>query len=225
MTTIFKSIAETLLKGDSFGVKQLIEQALEGGTAPADIIKESLVPGMETVSLKFQNGEFYVMDVITAADAMQTGLKILEELSDERIRGFQGRVVVGTVEGDIHDLGKNIVALTLEGAGYEVIDLGVDVSPLQFVEAIAKFHPELVCISALLTVTMFNIEEVIKAIKEAGLRDQVKIIVGGGPITQSISDKIGADAYVKYGTNAANKARELLQTTSKSDLQENLAGA
>jgi corrinoid protein of di/trimethylamine methyltransferase len=224
MTTIFKSIAETLLKGDSFGVKQLIEQALEGGTAPADIIKESLVPGMETVSLKFQNGEFYVMDVITAADAMQTGLKILEELSDERIRGFQGRVVVGTVEGDIHDLGKNIVALTLEGAGYEVIDLGVDVSPLQFVEAIAKFHPELVCISALLTVTMFNIEEVIKAIKEAGLRDQVKIIVGGGPITQSISDKIGADAYVKYGTNAANKARELLQTTSKSDLQENLAG-
>jgi 5-methyltetrahydrofolate--homocysteine methyltransferase len=132
MTTIFKSIAETLLKGDSFGVKQLIEQALEGGTAPADIIKESLVPGMETVSLKFQNGEFYVMDVITAADAMQTGLKILEELSDERIRGFQGRVVVGTVEGDIHDLGKNIVALTLEGAGYEVIDLGVDVSPLQF---------------------------------------------------------------------------------------------
>lgn len=91
-------------------------------------------------------------------------------------------------------------------------------------EAIAKFHPELVCISALLTVTMFNIEEVIKAIKEAGLRDQVKIIVGGGPITQSISDKIGADAYVKYGTNAANKARELLQTTSKSDLQENLAG-
>ncbi|HBG22949.1 MAG TPA: hypothetical protein DDW83_06810 [Peptococcaceae bacterium] len=218
----FKTIAETLIKGDSFGVKQLIEQAVDGGVAPADIIKESLIPGMETVSVKFQNGEFYVMDVITAADAMQTGIKLLEGLSEERIIDYQGRVIVGTVEGDIHDLGKNIVALTLEGAGYEVIDLGVDVSPTQFVEAIAKFHPELVCISALLTVTMFNIEDVIKAVKEAGFRDQVKIIIGGGPITQSISDKVGADAYVKYGTSVASAARKLLQTKSKKDAHAQL---
>jgi len=212
------TIAETLIKGDSFGVKQLIEQALEGGIAPEDIIKESLIPGMETVSVKFQSGEFYVMDVITAADAMQIGIKILKERSrGEKILDFHGRVVIGTVEGDIHDLGKNIVALTLEGAGYEVIDLGVNVSPAQFVEAIAKFHPDLVCISALLTVTMFNIEDIIKAIKEAGFRDQVKIMIGGAPITQSFSDKVGADAYVKYGTNAAYKARELLKNDKQKD--------
>jgi len=221
---VFMTIAETLIKGDSYGVKQLIEQALEEGIAPEDIIKESLIPGMETVSVKFQSGEFYVMDVITAADAMQTGIKILKERSrGERILDFHGRVVIGTVEGDIHDLGKNIVALTLEGAGYEVIDLGVNVSPAQFVEAIAKFHPDFVCISALLTVTMFNIEDVIKAIKEAGFRDQVKIIIGGAPITQSFSDRIGADAYVKYGTNAAYKARELLKIESKKDSRVHLA--
>lgn len=221
---VFMTIAETLIKGDSFGVKQLIEQALEEGIAPEDIIKESLIPGMETVSVKFQSGEFYVMDVITAADAMQTGIKILKERSrGERILDFHGRVVIGTVEGDIHDLGKNIVALTLEGARYEVIDLGVNVSPAQFVEAIAKFHPDLVCISALLTVTMFNIEDVIKAIKEAGFRDQVKIIIGGAPITQSFSDKIGADAYVKYGTDAAYKARELLKSSKQNDSCVHLA--
>ncbi|HHW41692.1 MAG TPA: histidine kinase [Syntrophomonadaceae bacterium] len=218
------TIAETLIKGDSFGVKQLIEQALEGGIAPEDIIKESLIPGMETVSVKFQSGEFYVMDVITAADAMQTGIKILKERSrGERILDFHGRIVIGTVEGDIHDLGKNIVALTLEGAGYEVIDLGVNVSPAQFVEAIAKFHPDLVCISALLTVTMCNIEDVIKAIKEAGFREQVKIIIGGAPITQSFSDRIGADAYVKYGTDAPYKARELLKSSKQKDLRDHLA--
>lgn len=220
---VFVSISEALLKGDSFGVKQLIEQALEEGILPEDIIKRSLIPGMETVSVKFQNGEFYVMDVITAADAMQTGLKILEKMSGDRIIDYKGRVVVGTVKGDIHDLGKNIVALTLEGAGYEVIDLGVDVSPTQFVEAVAKFHPEIVCISALLTVTMFNIADVITAIKEAGFRDRVKIIIGGGPITQGLADKVGADAYEKYGTNVAHAVRELLKTKGKTDLNGRLA--
>lgn len=209
---IFNEIINAVIIGDSFKIKLLVEQALEKAIKPEAIIKEGLIPGMETVSAKFQSSEFYVVDVIVAANAMQTGVQVLKEkCCREKAFEAQSRVVIGTVEGDIHDLGKNIVALTLEGAGYEVIDLGVDVSPAQFVEAITKFHPDLVCISALLTVTMLNMQDVIEAIKEAGLRDRVKIIIGGAPVTQSFANKIGADAYVKYGTNVVQKVRELLE--------------
>jgi len=208
---LLREISENIVKGDSIRTKQLVEQALEEFT-PEVVIKEGLIPGMETVSARFQSCEFCLVDVVVAADAMQKGVQILKEkCRKEKAFAPKGRVVIGTVEGDIHDLGKNIVAVTLEGAGYEVVDLGVDVSPTQFVKAIAKFQPDLVCISALLTVTMLRMEDVIEAIKEAGLREQVKIIVGGAPVTQSFADKIGADAYVEYGTNVVYKADELLK--------------
>ncbi len=209
---LFNEIINAVIAGDSLKVKQLVEQALEKDIKPEVIIKEGLILGMETVSAKFQSCEFYVADVIVAANAMQTGVRVLKEkCREEKAFETQGRVVIGTVEGDIHDLGKNIVAFTLEGAGYEVIDLGVNVSPAQFVEAVTRFGPDLVCISALLTVTMLNIKDVIEAIKEAGLRERVKIIIGGAPVTQSFANKIGADAYVKYGTNVVQKVRELLK--------------
>ena len=207
---ILKKIADAVVKGDSSQVKEYIEDALALGLFPDVIIKEGLLPGIELVSEKHQRGEFYVGDLIASAGAMQAGAKIIKKkLRRETAAGTQGWIVIGTIEGDIHDLGKNIVSLTLEGSGYEVVDLGVNVSPTQFVEAVNKYHPDVVCISSLMTITMLNMKEVIKALEKAGLRHRVKIVIGGASVTHDFAAKIGADAYVKYGTDIVKKIKEL----------------
>ncbi|HHT62889.1 MAG: cobalamin-dependent protein [Bacillota bacterium] len=217
---LFPQIVDAIVTGDAFVVKELVEECLARNVKPDMIVTKSLIPAMETVSAKFQSTDFFIVDVIGAANAMQTGVEILKERFSEKDEFTkQGTVVIGTIEGDIHDLGKNIVALTLEGSGYKVCDLGVNVSPVQFVQTVIKHDAEVVCISSLLTVTMLYMKDVIEALKKAGLREKVKVIIGGTPVTQSFADKIGADGYVKYGTNVVKKIRELLGKEDKKKIQ------
>ncbi|MDD2235066.1 MAG: cobalamin-dependent protein [Desulfitobacteriaceae bacterium] len=220
---MLKKIVDAMVKGDSAQTIKNVEEALTAGISPDVVIKDSLLPGMELVSEKYQRCELYVGDLIASAGAMQEGAKIIKEkLRKENVVCAQGWVVIGTIEGDIHDLGKNIVVLTLEGSGYEVIDLGVNVKPAQFVDAVNKYRPEIVCISSLLTITMLNMKEVIKALERADLRQHVKIVVGGAPVTYDFATSIGADAYVEYGTDIVRKIIELTCKGSKDKLSVNL---
>jgi len=169
------------------------------------------VAGMNVVGTKFKNNEFYVPEVLIAARAMHAGMDILKPLLTESGVEPIAKVAIGTVQGDLHDIGKNLVAMMLEGAGFEVIDLGVDVKPEQFVDAVKNQGAELVCLSALLTTTMPYMKDTIQALKEAGVRDQVKVMIGGAPVTQSYADEIGADGYASDAATAVDVAKELLK--------------
>lgn len=204
-------INEYLVNGNPLGVSNVIKKALAAGLEPERILSEGLLPAMEMVGLKFESNEFYVPEVLMAARAMQTGLKALHPTMAMGSKGTIGRVVIGTVEGDIHDIGKNLVAMILEGAGFEVIDLGVNVSAAKFVEAIVNWQPTVVGMSALLTLTRNKIKETIQAIQEAGLRDQVGIMVGGAPVTRDFAEEAGADAYACGVQSVIDKALELAQ--------------
>ena len=182
-------------QGDAEGTVKEVGALLEAGREPEDILRQGLIPPMDVVGELFQRGEFYLPEMLIAARAMKRGLALLKpRLIQEGVEPL-GTVVVGTVMGDMHDIGKNLVAMAFEGAGLEVVDLGVDVPPARFVEAILEHHPLAVGLSALLTTTMETMGETVKAIVEAGLRDQVKIVIGGAPVTALFAEEIGADFY------------------------------
>jgi 5-methyltetrahydrofolate--homocysteine methyltransferase len=208
--TIFERIAQAVIDGDAPQVKQLTEEGLDQKIAPIDIINKGLIKGMDVVGEQFRIMEISVPEVLISARAMLTSMELLKPLLSAHDVKSKGTMIVGTVKGDIHDIGKNLVAMLMEGAGFEVIDLGVDVSPLQFVEEIKESHPDIVGLSALLTITMQEMPEIIKAIEKAGLRGQVKIMVGGSPVTQEFCDSIGADAYGEDARDAVEKAQSLL---------------
>ena len=206
-----KEIYESTIVGNAAGVKELVQQALDEGVEPGAIISGQLIPAMTEVGDRFARNEFYVPEMLIAARAMQGGLAMLKPLlaSDEVISA--GRVVIGTVKGDLHDIGKNLVAMMLEGAGFEVFDLGVDVSPEKFVEAVKEHQPDIVGLSALLTTTMVQMKTTVDSLVEAGVRDQVKVVIGGAPVTQSYADEIGADGYSDDAGGAARMTKAMLE--------------
>lgn len=206
----FREIADVLKAGNAPKVKEMVQTALDEGVEPADIVNQALIVGMGEIGVLFKNNEVYVPEVLIAARAMQSGLSILKPLLIEKDVKPVGKVVLGTVKGDLHDIGKNLVGMMLEGAGFEVVDLGIDVSPDKFVEGIKNSGAECIAMSALLTTTMPGMKDTIEAVKAAGLRDHVKIMVGGAPVTKSFSDEIGADGYAPDAASAADLAKELI---------------
>ena len=204
---VFESIADSLERGRAKEVSAKITEALENGISPEQILNEALVTGMNVIGEQFKNNEVFVPEVLVAARAMNAGLKILKpHLQKEGVEPV-GKAVICTVKGDMHDIGKNLVKMMIEGQGIECIDLGVDVAPERVVAAVQESGAKLVCLSALLTTTMYGQKDVIDALKAAGIRDQVKVMVGGAPVTQAFADEIGADCYTLDAASAAKAAR------------------
>jgi len=205
----FQAIADNLIKGQAQQVKELVKAAIEEGTAPEEILSKGLIAGMSVVGERFKKNEVYVPEVLIAARAMHAGMDELKPVLSESGVEPKGVFAIGTVKGDLHDIGKNLVMMMMEGAGYKVIDLGVDVTPERFVDA-AKEGAQIIGMSALLTTTMPSMKLTIDAIEAAGVRNQVKIMVGGAPLTQEYADEIGADGYAPDAASAVDTAGELL---------------
>jgi len=206
-----KSVYQGVLDGNLEGVRESVGKAVQAGLNADKILKEGLIPAMTQVGRLFEDGEYFVPEMLVAARAMQGGLEIIKPLLMEEDVKPVGKVVIGTVKGDLHDIGKNLVAMMLEGAGFEVFDLGIDVPPGKFTEQAREKGADIVAMSALLTTTMTNMAEVIKTIKEAGLREKVKIMVGGAPITDEYTRKIGADGFAQDASQAAKLALSFIK--------------
>jgi len=208
---IFKDIADEVEKGHSDTVKELTERALSQDISAEEILYKGLVVGMEIISQKFNNNECFIPEVLVAAKAMNIGLEVIKPLLAEANVKSQGKVVMGTVKGDLHDIGKNIVAMLLQGAGFEVIDCGADVPKEKFLEAVKSEQADVIGMSALLTTTMLYMKEVIEMLKSEGLREKVKVIIGGAPITKSYAETIGADGYAPDAASAVDLTKGLLK--------------
>jgi 5-methyltetrahydrofolate--homocysteine methyltransferase len=210
MSRLYERLSTAILEGDAEKAPKLVEQALKDGLVPKDILDNGLVVGMNEVGVRFRAGDMFVPEVLMSADAMQASLVVLRPELVASGAKLIGKVVLGTVKGDLHDIGKNLVGMMCEGAGFEVIDLGFNVDPEKFVEAIKQHKPEVVGMSALLTTTMRAMAQTIKAIEEAGLRDQVKIMVGGAPVDSAFAQRIGADGYGSNGPAGADLAKKFV---------------
>ncbi|MCC6056285.1 MAG: corrinoid protein [Desulfurococcaceae archaeon] len=209
---LLSRLKEAVVNGDPDEVSKLCRKVIEVGIDPLEAIEKALVAAIRELGDKWIRGEAFIADLVAAADAMKVGLSILKNEIVKRGKRVKyiGRAVIGTVEGDIHDIGKTIVATLWETAGFEVIDLGVDVSPQKFVEAIKQYNPDIVGMSALMTTTMIKQKETIEAIKAAGLRDKVKIVVGGAPTTEEWAREIGADGWAPDAISAVELVKKLL---------------
>lgn len=205
-----EQLKELVKSGKAKETAERVQVLLEQGYDPEKIMKEGLIPAMDEVGDLFQKGEYFVPEMLVAARAMKQGLEVLRpRLVQAGVKPL-GKVVIGTVKGDLHDIGKNLVTMALEGAGFQVIDLGTDVAPHKFVEAIQQHQPQLVGMSALLTTTMLSMKDTIAAIQAAGLRDKVRIMIGGAPIRQEFAAEIGADFYGADPTAGRNYARDVV---------------
>ncbi|MCX6080599.1 MAG: corrinoid protein [Chloroflexi bacterium] len=201
---------DAILDGDVSNAQAGVRTALEAGVEPGIVLAEGMIAAMKEVGRRFEEGDYFVPEMLIAARAMQAALALLKpHLVGSDVKSA-GKVAIGTVKGDLHDIGKNLVALMLEGAGFEVLDLGVDVSPEKFVDAITTGGADIVAFSALLTTTMPNMKATIDAIQQAGLRDKVKIIIGGAPVTQDYADQIGADGFASDASRGVSLAQSLL---------------
>ena len=208
--TDLNTIIDALIVGDIGNLTDLVKKALDDGIAPKDILNNGFNKGMDIVGEKMQTGEMFIPEVLRSANAMKSAVDILKPLlCAEDIRAT-GTVVIGTVKGDLHDIGKNLVKLMLESIGFEAIDVGVDVEPQVFVDAIKENNANVVALSALLTTTMHVMKQTVDAIVEAGQRDKVKIIIGGAPVTQKFADEIGADGYAADAGSACKRLKELM---------------
>ncbi len=203
-----KGIAEALIAGDATKVKELVQQAVDEGLPPKKILDEGLIAGMEVVGVKFKNCEIYVPEVLVSARAMHAGMGILEPLLTKSGVKPKGVVVIGTVKGDLHDIGKNLVAMMMKGAGWQVVDLGVDVEPDKFVSTAQEKNADVIGMSALLTTTMVNMKDVIELAKSQDCK--AKIIVGGAPLTQNYAEEIGADGYAPDAATAVEVVNKLI---------------
>lgn len=209
--SIINEISEKLQLGNAKDVKELVQQAIDEGFSAKDILEQGLLNGMGVIGVKFRNNEVFVPEVMVAARAMNMGMQILKPLLADADMKAKGKVVLGTVRGDLHDIGKNLVKMMMEGKGLEVIDIGVDAAPEKFIEAAQANGCNVIACSAMLTTTMVAMQEVVDASKSAGIRDQVSIMVGGAPVTQAFCDKIGADIYTEDASSAAEKAAACCQ--------------
>jgi 5-methyltetrahydrofolate--homocysteine methyltransferase len=210
MNEKLSALYNAILEGDITGTKDGVQLALDAGLEPGTILADGMIAAMKEVGRLFEEGDYFVPEMLIAARAMQAGLGLLKPyLLNSNVKSA-GRVAIGTVKGDLHDIGKNLVSLMLEGAGFEIIDLGVDVAPEKFVESIATGGANIVAFSALLTTTMPNMQTTIEAIQQAGLRDKVKIIIGGAPVTQAYADQIGADGFSSDASRAVSLSQTLM---------------
>ena len=208
--SVLAEIAESLIKGKANDVKELVEKALANGAEPGSVLTEGLLAGMGVVGARFKKNEVYVPEVLIAARAMKAGMEVLQpHLASAGVEPV-GVAVVGTVKGDLHDIGKNLVCMMLEGAGFKVVDAGIDVAPEKFVEVIVENNASIVGVSALLTTTMTNMKSVVEAVKASEKAGQTKVIIGGAPVTQSFCDEIGADGYAPDAASAADLAKALV---------------
>ena len=205
-----KEIADSLIKGKAPQVKELVKKALDEGVGVEKILNEALVAGMDVVGKKFQANEFYVPEMLIAARAMKAGMEIIRPILIQEDIKSQGTVVLGTAKGDLHDIGKNLVGMMLEGAGFEIIDMGIDVAPEKFIQTAKEKEAHLIGLSALLTTTMVGMKDVINALKEASLDGKVKVMIGGAPLTREYADEIGADGYAPDAASAVDEAKKLL---------------
>ena len=205
-----REIEDAVVRGDAPGVVALVQRAVAEGVEPLAIVAEHLVPAMAEVGARFEREEFFVPEILTSSSAMQSGMGVLKPLMAGQEAVTAHLVVIGTVQSDIHDLGKNLVAIMLGGAGFEVEDLGCDVAPEKFVEAVRQKEPHILGMSALMTTTMTAMRDTIDALAEADLRGRVKVMVGGAPLTQAYCDEIGADAYAPDAWAAVKLAKKLL---------------
>jgi 5-methyltetrahydrofolate--homocysteine methyltransferase len=207
---LLQKISEELQKGNYEEVPKLVREALNANIPPSKILSDGLVAGMDVVGEKFRRDEFFMPEVLIAARAMQAGMDLLRPKLIETGAKLAGKIVLGTVKGDLHDIGKNLVGMLMEGAGFQVIDLGIDVSSEKFVAAVKSNQPNLLGLSALLTTTMPRMKEVIESLVEAGVRGRVKVVVGGAPVTEKFAKDIAADGYAPEAASAVEKARELI---------------
>ena len=210
MEELFEKMAEKLIAGKEDDVKSLTQEALDKGATARDILDNGLLAGMDVVGQRFKAGDMFIPEVLLCARCMHGAMDIIKPLLSEGEAAGMGTYLIGTVEGDLHDIGKNLVSMMLQGAGFQVIDLGTNITAQQFVDAVKEHQPDILGMSALLTTTMPRMEETIQALKEAGVRDGLKIMAGGAPVTQDFVEKIGGDAYGANAASATEKAKELV---------------
>ncbi|MFN2110783.1 MAG: corrinoid protein [Anaerolineae bacterium] len=210
MENVLEVIREGIMEGDMPLTQEKVQEAIDAGIAPGDILQEGLVAAMAEVGRLFEEGEYFVPEMLIAARAMKAGLALLRPLLVEADVKPAGKVAAGTVKGDLHDIGKNLVCMMLEGAGFEIVDLGVDVGPDKFLDAVVNQGVDIIAMSALLTTTMPNMKVTVDAIKEAGVRDSVKVIIGGAPVTDAYAKEIGADGYAPDASRAVALATSLV---------------
>lgn len=205
-----KAIAENVIAGKADKVKELTQAAVDSGVNVKDVLDKGLIAGMAVVGAKFKANEFYVPEVLIAARAMKAGMIIVEPLLLKAGVKPVGSIAIGTVKGDLHDIGKNLVAMMLKGAGFHIVDLGIDVSPEKFAGAVTQDGVGVICLSALLTTTMTSMKTTIQVLQAGNVRNKVKVMIGGAPVTQSYADEIGADGYAPDAASAVDKAKVLL---------------
>lgn len=210
MEKVLNSLYDVIVAGDASRAPGLVQQALDSGLPAPQILIEAMISAMNHVGKMFEEGEFFIPEMLIAARAMQAGLAVLKPHLMQADVKATGRVVAGTVKGDLHDIGKNLVCMLLEGAGFEIIDLGTDVVPEKFVEVVKEGKADIVALSALLTTTMPNMKVTIEALKNAGVREKAKVIIGGAPLTQAYADQIGADGYAPDASRAVALAKSLM---------------
>ncbi|MFQ5722690.1 MAG: B12-binding domain-containing protein [Candidatus Aminicenantales bacterium] len=210
MSEILQNIASKLYNGDEKNVRALVNEALRQGMSPEEILNKALIVGMDKVGQGFKDGHLFVPEVLMAAQAMQAGLNLLRPFLSKSNKAHVGKYVIGVVKGDLHDIGKNLVKMMMEGAGFEAIDLGANVPPEAFVAAVKEHKPKILGMSALLTTTMPQMKVTIELLKEAGLRSSIKLMVGGAPVTADFAQQIGADGYAPDAATAVDVARQLL---------------
>ncbi|MCP4423695.1 MAG: cobalamin-binding protein [Chloroflexi bacterium] len=208
MSEILSELATAVIEGDKDEAIDLTEDALDDELTAKEILNQGLMPGMDHVGVEFRAGNMFVPEVLRSARAMQSAMSVLKPLLAESGVAMVGKILLGTVKGDMHDIGKNLVGMMCEGAGFEVKDMGKNIAPEDFVTAVKEFNPDIIGMSALLTTTMRSMEHTVKALQEAGLRDNVKIMIGGAPVTQSFADQIGADGYASNAASAVDLAKE-----------------
>lgn len=212
MEAILQEISQQLQNGRAKIVQELVQKAIDAGIPAKEILNQGLLSGMDVVGEKFQNNEVYVPDVLVAARAMNAGTQLLKPLLSEDGVEPEGKICIGTVKGDLHDIGKNLVKMMMEGKGIEVVDLGTDVGPDTFVQTAIDQGCQIICCSALLTTTMGVMKEVVETAQKAGIRDKVKIMIGGAPVTEAYCEQIGADRYTPDAASAAQVAVELIHS-------------
>jgi 5-methyltetrahydrofolate--homocysteine methyltransferase len=209
MEEVLQNIYNGILDGNRDMVRTNVQKAIDAKMSPAVILNDAMVASMAEVGKRFEEGEYYVPEMLIAARAMKEGLALLKPHLKEAKVASAGKVAAGTVRGDLHDIGKNLVCMMLEGAGYEILDLGTDVTPEKFVEAVRDSHVDFIAMSALLTTTMPNMQQTVDALKAAGVREKVKVMIGGAPVTESYARQIGADGYAPDASRAVALAKSL----------------
>ena len=210
MSNILEELTQRVIEGKLEMVQELTRQAITNGLEPEEIINQGLIMGMNVVGVRFKAGDMFVPEVLMCARAMSGGMELVQPLLMGKELPSAGKVLIGTVKGDLHDIGKNLVAMLLESVGFKVINLGTDISTEQFIQAIKEHNPDVLGLSALLTTTMLGMKDVLDQLVEEGMRDKIKVIIGGAPISQEFSDEIGADGFAPDGASATELCQKLL---------------